>query len=331
MSEHSALRRLLRPALGPPWRALLRLRRIVMIEWPAAVSGWRARHRDPSALVRAWPDTPPTLGPDVAVFIHFDPRGEVRPRVRRYLAALREAGRSIVFATNAGTLLPEDEAALRQLCDGILIRRNIGYDFGAMREALAYWGLPQPGTRSVLLVNDSIAGPFAPLRPLLDRIDYAVADIWGATDSPQRAYHLQSFFLAAGRAALMHPAWATFWAEVRPVHSKEWVIGHYEVGLSQRLFAAGLRGRALFPYADLVAALEQEVPSGEAHAIQLAQSRRILARGNVLNPTAHLWRELLRAGFPFIKRELLGRNPAKIADVADWRTEAGPASEADWS
>lgn len=329
--ETPTLRRLLRPVLGPPWRALLRGRRIVTIEWPAAISGWRARDLDPSAVLRAWPDTDPVLRPDVAVFIHFDPEGRVRPRVRRYLAALREAGLSVVFASNAERLLPDDEAALRGLCDAYLVRRNIGYDFGAMREALTHWRLPREATRSVLLVNDSVVGPFALLRPLLDRIDFATADVWGATDSPQRGWHLQSFFLAAGRAALTHPAWAAFWDDVRPAQSKEWVIGRYEIGLSQRLLASGLRGRALFPYEALLARLAEDGPASPAHSAQRMQSRRIVARGGVLNPTAHLWREVLRAGFPFIKRELLGRNPAKIRDVAEWRAEAGEGAAGDWS
>ena len=295
------------------------------------MSGWRARHRDPRQVLRIWPDRDPDLGRDVAVFIHFDPDGRVRPRVRRYLAALRDAGLSIVFASNAEKLRPDDEAALRDLCDGYLVRRNVGYDFGAMREALSHWRLPRADTNSVLLVNDSVIGPFAPLRPLLDRIDYSVADLWGATDSPQRGYHLQSFFLAAGRTALTHPAWSAFWADVHPARSKEWVIRRYEIGLSQRLLAAGLRGRALFAYEALAARLAHEAPASELHARQLVVSRRILARGGVLNPTAHLWRELLREGFPFVKRELLGRNPAGILDAAEWRVELSATDDHDWS
>jgi lipopolysaccharide biosynthesis protein len=58
----------------------------------------------------------------------------------------------------------------------------------------------------VLLVNDSIYGPLAPLEPILARIDLEAADLWGATESWQTRYHLQSFFLAAGRTVLTSPA-----------------------------------------------------------------------------------------------------------------------------
>ncbi len=302
----------------------------MLVEWPAVISGWRARGRDPCQIVQAWPARVPPLGPDVAVFVHFDPAGRIRPRVRRYLQALREAGLSVVVASNAGRLLGPDERVLRGLCDAYILRRNVGYDFGAMRDALAYWGLPHAATNSILLVNDSVIGPFAPLRPLLDRIDFADADVWGATDSPQRGYHLQSFFLAVGRTVLTHPEWTAFWADVRPAQSKEWVIRRYEIGLSQRLLAAGLRGRALFPCETLVARLADAMPGSEAHARQREVSRRILTRGGVLNPTAHLWRELLREGFPFIKRELLGRNPAGVLDVAEWRDEIAGEPGREW-
>jgi hypothetical protein len=51
-----------------------------------------------------------------------------------------------------------------------------------------------------------------------------------------------------------------------------------------------------------------------ANRIRLGAARRV-----ALNPTSDLWRQLLRARFPFIKRELLLKNPTGIEDVSDWR------------
>jgi hypothetical protein len=51
-----------------------------------------------------------------------------------------------------------------------------------------------------------------------------------------------------------------------------------------------------------------------AHRIRRAATARI-----PLNPTSDLWRQLLQAGFPFLKRELLRDNPSRISDIADWR------------
>jgi len=312
------------PLLRPSWRLLRRLARTVTVELPAAASVLPSLRRDPGQVTLAWPDDLPELGRDVALFAHFDACGEVSAAAQGYLRALRAAGRSVLLVSNSGALRPAALETLRRLCDGVLVRRNFGLDFSAWRAGLEHWRLPRADTRSLLLLNDSLAGPFAPLPPLLGRFDFAVADVWAATDSWQRGWHLQSFFLAVGPRAMADPAWATFWRGVRPVHSKEWVIRHCELGFGRRMRAAGLRCQAIWPCEAVLARYHHDATMPEASAAEQVQRGRIekfLARGWALNPSADLWRQLLRLGFPFIKRELLGRNPALVADVEDWPDE----------
>jgi lipopolysaccharide biosynthesis protein len=283
--------------------------------------------RRPSQIVARWPEGDVALGPRVAIFVHWDRRGAVQEPVRHYLRALRQAGLSIVFVSNAGKLRPDAWAALRELCDIALLRRNIGYDFGAMREGLDACALPRPETEMVLIVNDSVYGPLAPLDETLKKIDFSVADIWGATESWQRRYHLQSFFLAVGRTALESEAWKRFWSRVRPIKSKTWVIRRYEVGLTGRMLAAGLRCAAIWPYQELLRAVDASLLDAGEIKDPLAASRKFhvnririaTVRRRPLNPTADLWRQMLHARFPFLKRELLVKNPSAIEDVADWR------------
>jgi len=316
-----------RPVLGPPWRALRRAVRVLTVDLPAMASVLPSLRRDAGQVTLAWPDRPPALRPEVALFAHYDTAGEVSEAARSYLAALRAAGLSVLFASNAAELQPSALAAVRDLCDGVLVRRNFGLDFAAWRAGIEHWSLPRADTRMLLLVNDSLLGPFAPLRPLLDRLDFAEADVWAATESRQRRWHLQSFFLAVGPRAMASPAWAAFWAGVRPVRSKEWVIAHCELGFARRMRAGGLRCRAVWPYPAILARYHADAATGisAAERRQRARIDRFLSRGRALNPSADLWRQLLRLGFPFVKRELLGRNPAAVADVADWEAEAEAA------
>jgi hypothetical protein len=301
-------------------RGLRRLRHPLLVALPARFAVLPSLFRAPYHPVVSWLSPTCAVGPRVAVFAHFDAAGEVAPRVLATLAALQAAGLSVLFVSNSGHLQPGAWAALRALCAGILVRRNVGYDFGALREALAFWQLPHPRTELVLLMNDSVLGPFGPLAEVLDLLDFSAADIWGATDSAQRGHHLQSWFLAVGRRALDHPAWPAFWAGVRPVTNKEYVVGHSELMFSQQMRRGGLRLRALWSQA----AIEREVfagPrafSGIAELRQLARIRRYGNLGYALNPTADLWRQLLAAGCPFVKRELVDRNPAGVADGAEW-------------
>ena len=83
--------------------------------------------------------------------------------------------------------------------------------------------------------------------------------------------------------------------------------------------AAGFTLRALWPYESLPVPPDEGSPAQRAHA---AKVRGFAAAGLPLNPTSDLWRQLLRDGYPFVKRELLRDNPGAVADVAEWRDEA---------
>ncbi len=315
--------------LRPPWRVLRRAARAITVDLPAELSVLPSLRRDPGQVTLAWPETMPALGSEIALLVHFDPAGEVSEAVQNYVAALRVAGRSVLVVSNSEALRPEGLEALRSLCDGVLVRRNLGLDFAAWRAGLEHWRLPRADTRSLLLLNDSLAGPFAPLAPLLRRFDFEQADVWAATDSRQRGWHLQSFFWAVGPRAMAHPAWAAFWAGVRPVRSKEWVIRHGELGFGRRLREAGLRCRAVWPYEAVLARHHEDHPGSAVEQVQRDRVAGFLARGWALNPSADLWRQLLRLGFPFVKRELLGRNPARVADVGDWPDEVARLTPTD--
>jgi hypothetical protein len=313
--------------------AVLRPMRAAAIETGGWIGMMLGRFRSPEQTLRCWPEGGLALGPRVALFVHFDRGGVVRRHVLNYLEALRDAGLSVAFVTNSGRLQDDSMAAVQAICACVLVRRNIGYDFGAMREALQRLGLPRPETEFVLIANDSVYGPLRPLQETLARVDFDRADLWGATESWQRRYHLQSFFLVAGRAAMTSKAWRDFWNSVRPVSSKYWVVSRYEVGLTQKLLAAGVRCAALWPYQDLVRRIDTSVltndsdapldPFADARRIHVSRTSHAAAARRPLNPTAELWRELLQAGFPFIKRELLRDNPANVQDIADWHSVVG--------
>ncbi len=307
-----------------------------LIKWgvvaPGAVLVGRLRSR--SQTVQAWPEGEARLGPRVVLFMHFDGRGLVRPQLLDYIREFKDNGRDVVFITNAGKLQPHSFEALKGLCVQVLIRRNIGYDFGAWADTLDRLGLPRADTEEVIFANDSMFGPLLPLGDVLRRLDYGKADIWGLTESWQLRYHLQSFFVAFGPRALRHERFRRFWDSVRPVPMKSYIVKTYEIGLTQAMLAGGLSCRALWPYEPLLRMVNQEElkklierdavelnrtdPIHVTRKLQIMRIRDGAARRVALNPTSDLWRQLLVAGFPFIKRELLRDNPAEVHDVGDW-------------
>ncbi len=293
------------------------------------------RHRSPNQIVHRWPDGEIPLGPRVCIFVHWDSGGDVREHVLHQIRSLAAAGVSVLFVTNSGRLRPAAMEAVKLICAGVIIRRNVGYDFGAWREGIEQAALPRPNTAMVLISNDSVYGPVRPLHDLLSRMDFTVADVWGCTESWQSRYHLQSYLMAFSPHVVASEAWRGFWAEVRPTWAKIWLIRLYELGLTQQLLKAGFTCRAIWPYQDLVRDLDPELltdfkeggPNLADAAVRARQHHARWIRGHAvtrtpMNPTSDLWRQLLASGFPFIKRELLRQNPTRVSDVEDWREVA---------
>jgi hypothetical protein len=329
----------------PSLSAAVNLAREASIQAKIAVSLPLGLLHSPHQVLEHWTAPERPLGEKVALFVHFDAAGRVAPAARDFIASLAEAGLDVVFVTNSEHILDEARAFLERHCAAILIRRNIGYDFGAWRDALDTLGLPRAETRSIFLVNDSVYGPFADLKPLLAAIDFERADLWGATESWQHRYHLQSFFLGCGETVIRGRAWRSFWRSVRPVPCKDWVIRHCEIGFTSAMARGGARCAAIFPSASLldereIERLERIIDEDDiwrgqdsrlrAEAIHARHILRCTRRSrNMLNPSVDLWRQLIQAGYPFLKRELLLRNPTRVADVFAWEEVVSESLKAD--
>jgi hypothetical protein len=171
----------------------------------------------------------------------------------------------------------------------VLRRANIGYDFGSWAVGLARYPAVS-GADEVLLVNDSMAGPFRPIDHLLAHFHQTEADVWGMTDTTQFTRHLQSYCLGFKHQVLLEPPLVSFWRDVRVEASRDDVIWRYEIGLSRMLQREAFSMDAVFRY------------------------KKVAGEG--LNPTIHGWRRLLDLGCPFVKRELL-RRPEVVPDGKD--------------
>lgn len=168
--------------------------------------------------------------------------------------------------------VPESVAVLR--------KPNIGYDFGSW--AVGFLACPQIfEAERVLQVNDSLVGPFWSLDEVLADFEETYGEWWGMVRSYQGRPHLQSYFLGFTPEVLRSRTFRDYWAMVRPQPTKQLVIDRYEYGLSARLYNEGFVGAAFI-----------EAP-------------RIVSPGR--NPMIDGWREALRIGVPFIKRELVAR------------------------
>ncbi len=207
-----------------------------------------------------------------------------------YLNELAKSGFGVLYISTCESAKPLEFA--RPLPDCVLIARrpNVGYDFGSWAVALHTY--PDLARKPyVLLTNDSMLGPFAPLSDLLENACRTLrADVLAATMSKQIVTHLQSFFLLFRGGILADPQLGMFFARVRREAAKEDVVKHYELELMRILNYLGYSFSVLYP------------PG-------------MLGCGSS-NPTLASWKRLLDEGWPFVKKTIL-REPQCAADGKD--------------
>jgi hypothetical protein len=256
----------------------------------------------------------------LALYLHWSPDGRISPMVRRQVRLWREAGFSCVFITNATPPAADWDAVAE---DSVLrIRRaNVGRDFGAWRDAAAI-ALQRFGTpRELLLTNDSLLGPFLPLSPLVDAWRAGGDGFFGLTESLGGGAHLQSYALLSRGAGAVAEMLGHL-GDLTDTRSKWRVVRRGEIGLTQRMLRAGVPCCALFGQERLAALANATTRTRIAPRYSSVEA---FARVP-FNPCHHLWRELVEGmGYPYLKTELIRRNPGKLPGVENWRQVVPPA------
>ncbi len=228
-------------------------------------------------------------GGEIALFVTHSPNGRLKGHVRYYLEALRRHGVKVVLIVAADSEFRDADESLIALLDGLYIRQNVGYDFAAWAHVLRQ----DPrllGVDALYLINDSMIGPLneGKFAELLRRVRSSTSDVIGLTDSYERAWHIQSYFIALKAAALASPALRTFFMKVKNLSSKVDVVFTYETRLAPTLQVAGLRCEVLFS-------------ARKGH-----------------NPSLAQWRDLIEAGLPFVKLAAL-QDQSRSFGTRNWR------------
>lgn len=272
----------------------------------------------------------------ILVYVHYSATGSVSEMVRNQLELLRQAGFATLFVSMA-TRIPEDDwQAIRRLCALVVHRRNFGLDFGAWRDLMPEVRRRWPDVAELMLANDSVLGPIHPLAPVINALREGGDGLFGLTESLQGGSHLQSYMLLArGRSAiidLMH-----FIEHMRVSYSKWLTVQRGEVRLARWMRSRGHRVAALFGYDRLVQVAVADPQERRRLAATYRRFRDLSRLSNdeaaamlherPLNPTHHLWYILAtRFHFPFVKTELVLRNPGRLPGVADWSNIVPPDS-----
>lgn len=255
----------------------------------AGVSGWwRGPLGPPRVLEAQDPRAVRTEGEDcsralrqsdrVAILAHWDAGERVSRSTGELIGALQGLGFAVLLVNSAAGAGPLIWTTPRPAGLTVLRRPNIGHDFGSWATALdRVPELRRAG--ALLLMNDSLVGPFASPAPLFERFLAGTARFWGLTDSREEAPHIQSYCLGFRGGILEHPRLRAFWRGIRVERDKGRVVRKYEIGLSRLMRRLGVASEVALPGGDVVQGSD--------------------------NPTLHGWRRLIERGFPFVKRRVV--------------------------
>jgi len=266
----------------------------------------------------------------IAIFVHWDSTGQIYRYIQYHLQSLRAAGYTIIFVSNSPKLDDASIAILKPLVGRILWRYNVGYDFGAYKDAISSLG-DLSRLHSLIIANDSTYGPFSSLSEVIERADADSGDVYAITDSWELRYHLQSYFMLFHAEVLRNKGFLEFWQKLAYVDNKQYVVRVYEVGLTKLLLDLRLRCKALYPYDELARLVLdqlnlidsssetfQRLPKREQKMYFFLQDA--LSSGAPMNGSHFFWDKLLvDMGCPYIKRELLAVNPMGIPSLIYWR------------
>ena len=199
----------------------------------------------------------------------------------------------------------------------VIVRPNVGYDWGALKLIVHLLEDRLPDTLSV--VNNSFYTKWSTPSWIFDqeRLCKSYNGIAGCIESqfPQR--HLQSFSLSFSKNSLEKGVLS--WLQSMPLlNRKSAVVRYFEVGISKVtekksiplipvLSTSNLKTFAISNWAKSL---------GDFAEYDFYEKTHFLIINDLsINPTHHLWRFILELNIPLIKRNLLGANPLNIPDI----------------
>lgn len=228
---------------------------------------------------------------NVCLFACHCPSGRLEPATALMVKWIRDSGFAVVCVAatdNCSSFeIPEDDPEI-----SAIVRGNVGYDFAGW--ALALCTLPTLwSANSLLFANDSVFGPIDSLdNRLIHDMMALPADCVALTASRQGPLHFQSYFFLAKRKILESTHFRAFWSSVRIFYDQRRIIEKYEVNLLSVIIMSGVSCHVVFQ-------------SFCQNCIE------------PINPTLHHWRELIQAGFPFLKKRLV-RDDIRGVDSQGW-------------
>lgn len=209
------------------------------------------------------------LGEKICLFLIFQP-GKLRASTLETCAHLIENGYAPLVISNSSLSEPDAEQ-LKPICWKIVVRPNIGYDFGGYRDGLRFMQSVAVHPSRLMILNDSIWFPSWAKETLIAEMEAENADLVGALyqegditlskKSSRRTGFIESFFYLVNDTCLQSLSFKTFWQNYRLSNLKYNAVYDGERQFSTQMKEAGLKVSSIVSRSRFLADVARQDPA----------------------------------------------------------------------
>jgi lipopolysaccharide biosynthesis protein len=212
------------------------------------------------------------------LFVTFSTQSEIKSYVASHVQSFVKKNIDVVLIINTENF-DQPIKNIESIPDGVAIcvRENKGFDFGAWSQVMSELAFDE--LDRLYLVNDSIYGPLndESFNKLIDKVRKSKSDFIGLTCNNKYFFHLQSYFLVFNKRILNCDEFFIYMKNIMQLPIKSMVIEFYEIRLTQFLKNLGFNCEPVY-----------ELKGKEG-----------------ANIVYKFPRELVEAGFPYVKTQLV--------------------------
>ncbi|KAB2702896.1 lipopolysaccharide biosynthesis protein [Ochrobactrum sp. MH181795] len=173
-----------------------------------------------------------------AIVVKYNKFG-VTPDFLHLLNELRHQNINPIVVCNGRLSQPEHDA-IKAVAQRVLVRQNIGRDFGAYRAATLLLAAEGLQLRRLLYFNDSIMYvPGAGLRNMIASLADSEYDVVGTNENHEFIHHVGSYAFSVSGKVFNDAAVRRFWSRYRPYDIRPHAIRKGEVALSECFVRCG--------------------------------------------------------------------------------------------
>ena len=176
------------------------------------------------------------------IYFFYDKDGIVDDYVPYFLEKFKPFCEEICTVVN-GTVTEESKEKLKKHSALVLERENVGFDSGAYKFAIEYYGYEKlKEYDELILANFTMFGPIYSPAELFDEMEKRDCDFWGITEHPEKdmykagvkvCEHIQSYFVAFNKKVLTSDAFKEFWTTLKIASNYDEAIAFYELRLTK--------------------------------------------------------------------------------------------------